>query len=79
MVMAGDKLAISNNTDVLKKIVDLVLDNQSSGYMANLKPPLNPETPRYTVLSLQSKVFLDTIFPLMAVLGKDFRKCSTRC
>ncbi len=71
MVMAGDKLAISNNTDVLKKIVDLVLDNQSSGYMANLKPPLNPETPRYTVLSLQSKVFLDTIFPLMAVLGKD--------
>jgi len=71
MVMVEDKVAVSNNTDVLKKIVDLVLDKQSSTYMANLKPPLNPETPRYTVLSLQSKVFLDTIFPLMKIMGQD--------
>lgn len=70
LVMVEDKVIASNNTDVLKKMIDMVLDKQTSGYMAGLKPPLDPTIPRYNIISIQSKLLLDTIFPLMSIMGQ---------
>lgn len=70
LVMVEDKVIASNNTDVLKKMIDMVLDKQTSGYMAGLKPPLDPAIPRYNIISIQSKLLLDTIFPLMSIMGQ---------
>ncbi len=71
LVMVEDKLIASNNTDVLKMMIDWILDKQTSGYMAGLKPPLGSEIPRYNFISIQSKLLLDTIFPLMKIMGQD--------
>jgi len=71
MVMVEDKVVVSNNTDVLKKMIDLVLDKQSSNYLANLNPPVDAGVPRYSLISIQSKLFLDTIFPLMSIMGQN--------
>ncbi|MGC8739452.1 MAG: hypothetical protein ACP5UA_12525 [Candidatus Hydrogenedens sp.] len=71
LVMVEDKVIASNNTDVLKKMIDMVLDKQTSGYMAGLKPALDPSIPRYNLISIQSKLLLDTIFPLMSIMGQD--------
>ncbi len=71
LVMVEDKVIASNNTDVLKKMIDMVLDKQTSGYMAGLKPPLDSTIPRYNIISIQSKLLLDTIFPLMSIMGQS--------
>lgn len=71
MVMVEDKVIASNNVDVLKKMIDMVLDKQTSNYLAGLKPPLDPAIPRYNLISVQSKLLLDTIFPLMSIMGQD--------
>lgn len=71
MVMVQDLVLVSNNVDVLKKMVDLVLDKGNSNYLESLKPPVDNSLPRYSFISLQSKLFLETIFPLMSILGKD--------
>ncbi len=71
MAMAEDKVIASNNADVLKKMIDWILDKQTSGYLASLKPPLDPEVPRYNFISIQSKLLLDTIFPLMSIMGQS--------
>lgn len=71
IAMVNDLVVACNNVDVIKGIIDLVLDNGTSNYLKSLNPPVDPEVPKYTFISLQSKLFLDVIFPLMSILGKD--------
>lgn len=71
LAMVKDVVVASNNADVIKGIIDLVLDGGASEYLKGLTPPVDPDIPRYTFVSLQSRLFLDVIFPLMSMLGKD--------
>ncbi|MCX8064961.1 MAG: hypothetical protein N3G21_07290 [Candidatus Hydrogenedentes bacterium] len=71
LAMVKDVVVVSNNADIIKGTIDLVLDGGSSDYLKGLTPPVDAEIPRYTFVSLQSKLFLDVIFPLMSILGKD--------
>ncbi len=71
LTMVNDLVVVCNNVDIIKNIIDLVLDNGSSNYLKNLNPPVDPETPRYAFVSLQSKLFLDVVFPLLSIFGKD--------
>lgn len=68
MIMLDDLLIVSNNVDGLKKIIDLQKDNQTSGYLSQLNPPLDPTAPRFSAFVLDTRLLSDFVLPLSTQL-----------
>ncbi len=60
----GDMVLFSNNVDKMKTLIDMILENRTSGLFAALNPPLDPATPRYSSLLLNTGIWTDIVAPL---------------
>ena len=68
----GDMILVSNNTDGMKKIIDLMQSETNGTLFATLDPPLDPEVPRYNGLIFNSKLVED-LMPVIMLAGGDVR------
>jgi hypothetical protein len=69
MATPGDTLLVSNNTDGMKKIIDLVKSNGTTEFFSSLGDPLAGDTPRYLAMLLKSALITDVVVPLSALGG----------
>ena len=69
MVYLDDVVAVSNNLDELKRIIDLRKEGKQSDLFASLQPPLDPATPRWSALMLKTSLYTDIIMPLAMLFG----------
>jgi len=63
----GDMLLLSNSVDGMKGVIDLVTAKETSKLFANIK--LDPATPRYNGIVLDSRLFSDVVLPLSSLMG----------
>ncbi|NJL72496.1 MAG: hypothetical protein HC888_13475 [Candidatus Competibacteraceae bacterium] len=68
-IARANMVLVSNNVDGMKKIIDLSRAKSTSGLFASLQPPLDPATPRYQALVLNTNLITDIVMPLMALAG----------
>jgi len=66
---SGNLLLASNDIEQMKAVLDRQREGGAPGVFEALDPPLNPETPRYSVLLLKSSLISDVIIPLSALQG----------
>lgn len=69
MATPGDTLLVSNNTEGMKKIIDLVKSNGTTEFFSSLGDPLTADTPRYLAMLLKSALITDVVVPLSALGG----------
>lgn len=69
MAFAGDMVLISNDAEKMKGIIDLVLEDRTTGVLAAMNPPIPADTHRYSMFVLNSSLFSDVLLPLNAMLN----------
>lgn len=77
----GDMILLSNNIDGIKKIIDLQKSNGATKFLASQKPALDPATPRYAAVVLNSKLLSDVLLPLSTLgvkLPGDAQEIATK-
>lgn len=65
----GDMVMVSNSIDDMKKIIDLIKENKTTGLFAKLQPPLDPATPRYNAVVLNTSLVTDVVVPIAMLMG----------
>lgn len=60
----GDMVMFSNNVDKMKAIIDMIKENKTTNLFATFVPPLDPATPRYSSLILNTSLWTDVLMPL---------------
>jgi hypothetical protein len=69
MAYLDDVVLVSNNLDEMKRIIDLRKAGEQSALFAGLNPPLDPATPRWSALMLNTSLYTDIIMPLAMLFG----------
>lgn len=65
----GDTLFVSNSLDKMKPVIDLLKENKTTNLFATLQPPLDPNVPRYSLLTLNASLLSDVVVPLASLAG----------
>lgn len=65
---AGTAVA-SNSLEMLKDVMDNLLEGTPTGLYGGLNPPMDPKLPRYNALYIDSALLTDVILPLSMLVG----------
>ena len=69
--MVTDALILSNSDEGIRRIIDLVRDEQTSGLFEALNPPIAPDTPIYQALVFKPSLYSDVIAPLAPLTDRS--------
>ncbi len=69
--MITNGLVLSNSDEAIRGIIDLVRDEETSGFFASLEPPIAPETPIYHAFMIKPELYMDIVAPLAALSGQN--------
>jgi len=64
-----DTIVLGNDKENLKIIIDHIKNKTASGLFASLDPPLDPATPRYSAIVINTKLITDVVIPLSGLAG----------
>jgi len=67
LAFPGDMLLLSNSVEGMKGVIDLVEAGETSTMFS--KRNLDPATPRYNTLMLDSQLFTDVVLPISSLTG----------
>ncbi len=68
--LVEDALVLSNSDDGIRRVIDLVKDEETSGFFESLTPPINPDTPMYQALLIKPELYDSIVAPLSALSGR---------
>ncbi len=63
----GDMILLSNSVEGMKTIIDLQKSKGATKFLASLQPPLDPATPRYSAIMINSKLISDVLIPISSL------------
>ncbi len=62
-------LAVSNDVAGIKKILDLIKQNEQTKFLQQLNPPIDPASNNYGLLIIKSEVVTNILQPYLGAFG----------